>query len=130
MYVSDVIVHRDSPYRSFMYLGGRSWAYNEVLSHSGYGIHPELREAVRVVEALGPSTIQPVAVSKRLGDDLREAVRRALVSLHEDPEVRAGLAESLVERFVQVGPKDYADIRAMLAASEAAGFTRIIQSGP
>jgi phosphonate transport system substrate-binding protein len=178
IYFSDVIVHRDSPHRSFMDLRGRSWAYNEVLSHSGYGItryhlvrlgetrgffsevveagfhqdairmvargevdgsaidsqvleielrdHPELRQAVRVVEALGPSTIQPVAVSKRLGDDLREAVRRALVSLHEDPELRAGLAESLFERFVPVGPKDYDDIRAMLAASEAAGFTRIL----
>ncbi len=35
---SDVIVHRDSPYRSFADLRGRSWAYNEPLSQSGYGI--------------------------------------------------------------------------------------------
>jgi ABC-type phosphate/phosphonate transport system substrate-binding protein len=38
IYFSDVIVHRDSPLRSFLDLRGRSWAYNEPLSHSGYGI--------------------------------------------------------------------------------------------
>jgi phosphonate transport system substrate-binding protein len=35
---SDVIVRRDSPYRCFADLRGRSWAYNEPLSQSGYGI--------------------------------------------------------------------------------------------
>jgi phosphonate transport system substrate-binding protein len=178
VYFSDVIVHRDSPHRSFLDLRGRSWAYNEVLSHSGYGItryhlvqlgetrgffsevveagfhqeairmvargqvdgsaidsqvleiewrdHPELREDLRVVEAMGPSTIQPVAVSKRLDHELRDAVRDALVSLHRDPEVRAGLGRGLVDRFEPVGPKDYDDIRAMVAACEAAGFTRLL----
>lgn len=38
VYFSDVIVRRDGPYRSFLDLRGRSWAYNEPLSHSGYGI--------------------------------------------------------------------------------------------
>jgi len=38
IYFSDVIVHRDSAFRSFADLRGRSWAYNEPLSHSGYGI--------------------------------------------------------------------------------------------
>jgi len=38
IYYSDVIVHRDSPFRSFLDLRGRSWAYNEPHSQSGYGI--------------------------------------------------------------------------------------------
>jgi phosphonate transport system substrate-binding protein len=38
VYFSDVIVHRDSPIRTFAELRGRSWAYNEVYSQSGYGI--------------------------------------------------------------------------------------------
>jgi phosphonate transport system substrate-binding protein len=38
IYFSDVIVHRDSPFQSFLDLRGHSWAYNEPLSHSGYGI--------------------------------------------------------------------------------------------
>ena len=38
VYFSDVIVNAGSPLRSFLDLRGRSWAYNEPLSHSGYGI--------------------------------------------------------------------------------------------
>jgi phosphonate transport system substrate-binding protein len=38
VYYSDVIVHRDSPLRCFADLRGRSWAYNEPHSQSGYGI--------------------------------------------------------------------------------------------
>jgi phosphonate transport system substrate-binding protein len=38
VYFSDVIVHRDSACRSFADLRGRSWAYNEPHSQSGYGI--------------------------------------------------------------------------------------------
>jgi phosphonate transport system substrate-binding protein len=36
VYFSDVVVRRDSPWRSFAELEGRSWAYNEPTSHSGY----------------------------------------------------------------------------------------------
>jgi phosphonate transport system substrate-binding protein len=38
IYYSDIIVHVDSPWQTFADLRGRSWAYNEPLSHSGYGI--------------------------------------------------------------------------------------------
>lgn len=38
VYFSDVIVRHDSPVRSFADLCGRSWAYNEPHSQSGYGI--------------------------------------------------------------------------------------------
>jgi len=38
VYFSDVVVRRDSPFRSFADLRGRSWAYNEPLSQSGYGV--------------------------------------------------------------------------------------------
>ena len=177
IYFSDVIVHRDSPFRSFLDLRGRSWAYNEPLSHSGYGItryhlvrlgatngffgkvveagfhqeairmvarrevdgsaidsqvlavelrdHPDLAEQVRVVEALGPSTIQPVAVSKRVPEDLREAIRDVLVTMAEDPALRERLALGLVERFVAVDARAYDDIRMMLDACEAAGFLEL-----
>ena len=143
IYFSDVIVHRDSPFRSFLDLRGRSWAYNEPLSHSGYGItryhlvelgetrgffgevieagfheesirlvaagevdgsaidsqvlavalrdDPSLARSLRVIDALGPSTIQPVAVSKRVPSDLRREIQQVLTSLHEDPAVRERL---------------------------------------
>jgi phosphonate transport system substrate-binding protein len=177
IYFSDVIVHRDSPFRSFLDLRGRSWAYNEPLSHSGYGItryhlvrlgetkgffgevveagfhhqairmvargevdgsaidsqvlgmefrdHPDLAKRVRVVEALGPSTIQPVAVSRRVPDDVREVIREALVTMAEDPAVRERLGSALVERFLPVDERSYDDIRMMVEACEAAGFREL-----
>jgi phosphonate transport system substrate-binding protein len=177
IYFSDVIVHRDGPVRSFLDLRGRSWAYNEPLSHSGYGItryhlvtmgetsgffgkvveagfhqeavrmvargavdgsaidsqvlavemrdHPELAEQVRVVETLGPSTIQPVAVSRRVPEGMREAIRDVLVTMAEDPAVRERLAVGLVERFVAVDAATYDDIRMMVDACEAAGFMEL-----
>ncbi len=177
IYFSDVIVHRDSPFRSFMDLRGRSWAYNEPLSHSGYGItryhlvelgethgffgavieagfheesirmvaahevdasaidsqvlavamrdDPALARSLRIIEALGPSTIQPVAVSKRVPPELRIAITGVLTSLHEDRDVRERLALGLVKRFAPVGPSYYDDIRGMRDACEAAGFMRI-----
>ncbi len=177
VYYSDVIVHRDSRFRSFLDLRGRSWAYNEPHSHSGYGItryhlvelgetrgffgdvietgfheasirmvadrevdasaidsqvlavalrdDPSLAGSLRVIDALGPSTIQPVAVSKRVPLEQRGDIQRVLTSLHEDRDMRERLAQGMVKRFVPVGPASYDDIRMMLEACEAAGFMRI-----
>lgn len=177
IYFSDVIVHRDSPFRSFEELRGRSWAFNETLSHSGYGItryhllqlgevygffgsvvksgshsasmrmvanheidasaidsqvlevamrdSPELAEQLRVIAALGPSTIQPVTISSRIEPGLRSEITEVLLSLHKDPAVAAALEHGLVDRFAAVGPESYADIRNMLAACETADFTEL-----
>jgi phosphonate transport system substrate-binding protein len=38
IYYSDVVVRRDSPFRTFADLRGAAWAFNEPGSHSGYGI--------------------------------------------------------------------------------------------
>ncbi len=38
VYFSDVVVHRDSRFKSFADLRGASWAYNERRSHSGYNV--------------------------------------------------------------------------------------------
>ena len=177
VYFSDVIVHRDSPFRSFADLRGRSWSYNEPLSHSGYGItryhlvqlgetngffgevieagfheesirmvanrevdasaidsqvlavalrsDPTLRESLRVIDSLGPSTIQPVAVSKRVPTDLKERIRSVLLALGDEPSCREALDAGLVNRFVAVDASSYDDIRMMVDTCEAAGFMRI-----
>jgi phosphonate transport system substrate-binding protein len=177
IYFSDVIVKKDSPFRSFLDLRGHSWCYNEPLSQSGYGItrytmvklgethgffsrvveagfheesiklvaagqidgsaidsqvlavamreDPMLKDKIRVVEALGPSTIQPVAVSQRHPQAMRDEISDVLVNLHLDPVAREKLAVGFVEKFVPVGPKDYDDIREMLAACEQAEFMTI-----
>jgi hypothetical protein len=45
---------------------------------------PSLTDQLRVIESLGPSTSQPVAVSKRVPADLRREVVQALISLADD----------------------------------------------
>jgi phosphonate transport system substrate-binding protein len=177
VYYSDVVVRRESPFGSFRDLRGCSWAYNEPLSWSGYGItrfhlvtlgetggffgsvveagfhrealrmvaagevdaaaidsqvlaielreDPDLAERVRTVEVLGPSTIQPVAVSRRVPDDLREAIREVLVTMAADRAARERMGRALVERFVPVGAESYEDIRRMLDVCEAAGFVEL-----
>jgi phosphonate transport system substrate-binding protein len=177
VYFSDVIVHRDSRIRTFAELRGRSWAYNEPLSHSGYGItryhlvtlgetngffgevieagfheksvrmvrdravdasaidsqvlaielrdHPDLAESLVVIDTLGPSTIQPIAVSKRFPSDFHNEVRDILVGLHRDPLFKKVIAHAMIEKFVPVGPESYDDIRRMVDACEAAGFMQI-----
>jgi ABC-type phosphate/phosphonate transport system substrate-binding protein len=80
---------------------------------------------VRVVETLGPSTIQPVAVSRRVPEDLREAIRDVLVTMAEDPVGRQRLGAGLIERFVPVDAASYDDIRMMVDVCEAAGFLEL-----
>ncbi|HEX6261733.1 MAG TPA: PhnD/SsuA/transferrin family substrate-binding protein [Actinomycetota bacterium] len=177
IYYSDVIVSADAHFRSFDDLRGRSWAYNEPLSHSGYGItrfhlltmgetngffdrvveagfheeairmvargevdgsaidshllavelrsEPELAERLRVVASLGPSTIQPVAVSRRVPPDLRDAIRETLITMHWDLGMRRRLGESLIERLVPVDASSYDDIRMMVDVCEQAGFLQL-----
>lgn len=177
IYFSDVIVAAGSDLKTFEDLRGHSWAFNEPLSQSGYGItryhlvemgetggyfgqvveagfhesairmvrdgevdasaidsqvlgiemrdNPELSDQLRVIDSLGPSTIQPVAVSKRFDDRFRSDVRDVLLGLHDYEGFREILDHGLVERFVEVGPESYDDIRAMLDACEEAGFLEI-----
>jgi phosphonate transport system substrate-binding protein len=177
VYFSDVIVHRDGPFRSFADLRGCTWSYNEPHSHSGYGLtryhlwrlgetdgyfgkvveagwhersirlvcsgeadasaidshvlaveardHPELFARLRVVETLGPSTIQPVVAARRLPDWLKADLLQVLLSLGDDPVARDCLHRSCVERFVPVTDAAYDDIREMLAAVESAEFLAI-----
>ena len=177
IYFSDVIVHVSNPAQSFTDLRASSWAYNEPLSQSGYGItryhlvsigetsgffgevieagfhetsiemvrnreidasaidsqvlsvalrdDPSLAEDIRIVDSLGPSTIQPIAITKRFGLELRSAIRAALVDLHDDPAVRPHLDHGLIERIAPIGPEDYDDIRRMLDECDRAGFNEI-----
>ena len=86
---------------------------------------PSLARSLRIIDALGPSTIQPVAVSRRVPVGQRREIQEVLTTMHEDPVVRERLALGMVERFVPVDPSSYDDIRRMLEACEAAGFMEV-----
>lgn len=174
IYFSDVIVRRSSSVRTFADLRGRSWAYNDPDSHSGYNLtryhlvkmgetrgffsrvveagfhqkamrmvatgevdaaaidsqvlavelrdHPDLAEELRVIEVLGPSTIQPVVAARHLPADVKAALRTALLRMGDDPAARKELARGFIAGFVPVNDRDYDDIRGMLEAAEHAGF--------
>jgi len=86
---------------------------------------PEIAAQLKVIDSLGPSTIQPVAVSKRFPESFRQEVRDVLLDFHRTEEGRRILDMGLVARWAAVGPSDYDDIRRMLDACEAAGFMEI-----
>jgi phosphonate transport system substrate-binding protein len=172
VYFSDVIVRRDSRFRSFADLRGARWAYNERNSHSGFGVvryhlarlgqtnryfrrvietgwhersirlvvtgtvdasaidsqvlavalreHPHLAHRLRVIDTLGPSTIQPVVAARRLPGLLKVQLRCLLEEMHCSRAARPALAHGYVEKFVAVKDSDYNDIRAMLHISRSA----------
>ncbi|SRR5579883_3482129 len=177
IYFSDVIVRRDSPFRSFADLRGCSWAFNEPYSHSGPGItcyrlvemnedrdyfgriiqtgwhersirlvhagqvdasaidshvlaltlhdHPELADGLRIIDTLGPSTIQPVVVASWLSQELKADLRSILLEMHSDPEAQAVLFGRQVESFTAITDEDYDDLRDMRSACVAAGMTQL-----
>jgi phosphonate transport system substrate-binding protein len=84
--------------------------------------HPELRARLRVIDALGPATIQPVVAATRLPTALRDDLQAALLAMGDDAAMREWLEYGFIERFVPVTDARYDDIRAMVAAAEAADF--------
>ncbi len=87
--------------------------------------HPELAERIRVIDSLGPSSIQPVTVARRLPDRLRREIQKTLLEMGDHPEGRRALHLGMVRRFVPADAKSYADIEEMAAACEAAGFMEL-----
>jgi phosphonate transport system substrate-binding protein len=83
---------------------------------------PELAGRLRVIESLGPSTIQPFVASRRLPAALRAALRGVLLGVGADPAARDVLAHALVDGFAAVSAASYDDLRRMRAACAAADF--------
>jgi phosphonate transport system substrate-binding protein len=86
---------------------------------------PELGCRLRVIDSLGPSTIQPVVAARRLPERVKADLRSALLGMGRDPAARAPLTRALVEGFTPVTDSTYDDIRRMLAVVETAGFLHL-----
>lgn len=84
--------------------------------------HPDLAEHVRILDALGPATIQPVVAARHVAGTLKGEIRAALCAMGDDSRVRGALDYGFVAGFVPVTDATYDDIRAMVAAAEAVGF--------
>lgn len=83
---------------------------------------PALADDLRVIDSLGPSTVQPVVVADWLPEDLRDGIRRALLEMGDDPAARPWLQRGLVTRFAPADDSSYDDLRRMKAACEEAAF--------
>lgn len=177
IYFSDVIVRRGADYSSFKGLRGCTWAYNEPLSQSGYGIvreklrqlgetfgffgqvvqsgwhqrsirmvadgqvdasaidshvlaaafrdHPALADELQVIDVLGPSTAQPLAISTSLPQGLQRDLQAVIMGIRESAEGRDHLERGLAAGFAPMRDESYDDIRGMVEAAERVGFTDI-----
>jgi phosphonate transport system substrate-binding protein len=164
-YFSDMIVRKESGFRSFQDLRGHTWAYNEKASHSGYNVvhytllergystaffaqtlesgshtqslrmvldgqadtaaidshvldftlhhNPDLAAGLRVIDALGPSTIPPIVIATRLDTTIKQQVREALLTIHQNTFFAQKLHDGLIERFTSITDEQYDDVRHM-----------------
>jgi len=87
--------------------------------------YPELSRELRVIDTLGPSTIQPFVAAAHVAPRLKEDVQSIFAEMHHDERLAKALRERFVDRFVAVQDSDYDDIRAMLTVCEAANFLRL-----
>jgi ABC-type phosphate/phosphonate transport system substrate-binding protein len=86
---------------------------------------PTLCQRLRVIDTLGPSTIQPVVVRRQLPGLWKTRLHAALLEMSDDPLAGPHLARAHVESFTSVTDSHYDDIRRMLAAAENANFLTI-----
>jgi phosphonate transport system substrate-binding protein len=84
--------------------------------------HPELAAQIRIIDTLGPSTIQPVVAGRHLAVDLKAGIRSALLQIGNDPATRTELAAGFIDCFVAIANSSYDDIRAMWLATEETGL--------
>lgn len=82
----------------------------------------DLAARLRVIDMLGPSTIPPVVISKRLDSELKCRLQEILLTMHQDPGAASGLHEGLIKRFIAMTDDHYNDIRRMLAKVQAVEF--------
>jgi phosphonate transport system substrate-binding protein len=78
---------------------------------------PEVAARIRVIETIGPSPIPPWVISTRLPREVRSALRRTLLNMHEDVEGRSILTDGRIMRFMAGHDDDYDLIRRMAAVA-------------
>jgi ABC-type phosphate/phosphonate transport system substrate-binding protein len=86
---------------------------------------PGLAADLRIIGTLGPSTIQPVAVARRVSAAMKSDLRHLLVELASDSTAGEFFSRHFIDCFVAVHDSDYDDIRAMCSAAKSAGFEGI-----
>ena len=79
---------------------------------------PELAEAVKFIAVSPPFGAGPVVVGKSLNLAQRDALRKSLLSMHEDPRGKAALAGLMIDKYIPANLDYYEPKR-------GTGFARI-----
>ncbi len=85
---------------------------------------PQLSSRIRWIDMLGPSSIPPVVVAKRMDSDVKQQLRAALFTMHQHTFASEILHAGHIERFVPVHDEQYDDIRAIYTRVQASGFSK------
>ena len=75
--------------------------------------NPDIAAGLRIVDALGPSTIPPVVVSASLDRATKRKIQEALLTMHRDAKFAPKLHDGLIERFIAIEDEHYDDVREM-----------------
>lgn len=75
---------------------------------------PELAEAVKIIAVSPPAGIGPVVAGKSVSPGQREILRKALLAMHENPDMTPAMQGLSIDRFVPPQPELYEPIRQML----------------
>ncbi len=79
---------------------------------------PELADAVKIIAVSPPFGAGPVVVGKSVSAAQREALRKSLLSIHEDPWGKAALAGLMIDKYIPANLDYYVQRR-------GTGFARI-----
>jgi phosphonate transport system substrate-binding protein len=83
---------------------------------------PHLARQLRILDTLGPSTIQPVTVACWLPDQLKRDLAYLFVNLAHDPTAQPYLREGMIARFTAISDRNYDDLREMRTGCLQANF--------
>jgi phosphonate transport system substrate-binding protein len=81
-------------------------------------LRPELKPLLRVIKTLGPSPAPPWVVRSTMSRDLRDALRKAFLTMHQSADGKTILHGAAVRRFGAVDDRYYDPIREMAAIGE------------
>lgn len=75
---------------------------------------PELAAAVRIIAVSPQAGTGPVVAGKSVSAEQRAVLRRALLTLHENPTTRAALQGLMIDKYVAPQPELYEPVRRMV----------------
>lgn len=86
---------------------------------------PSLASKLKIIETLGPSTIQPMVAASRLPLMMKSELRDALMLAGSHPAVAEAYEKCGIRRFEPIADGDYDDIRKMIKVADEAGLTEL-----